>query len=496
MKRNIKSYKIIVSISICFLMFSFIAQDVYATKVSMYSFEEKTFDRSSLLFLDGPGDIGKYWAILICGSDDFYIGFQTDIQGWYDLLKNELNYDEDRIYYVAPSNWDGAIHYYSLSKNNIKKAIEDVAARSSENDSVFFFYTAHGTYDQGSGEYYIAPNVYPNELDDWLDEIDPCWLYGEPRKCEQLVVVIQSCYSGNLLESLAYHEAYPIGIAHRHRIIILSADKTSKSWEDMSGYGDPHKGAIWDPNSPNDDGVNNPINNSWDGSEFSSGLRMAFRDTDNGGYFEADDNPYINNPGKSPDITAPFGNKDGRVPIKEAFNFAKFEDCYSVYWESYVKNQGWKLEYPNMWDALSWGDPNGIDPAKTYIYTLSPNKPAKPSGLSRGKVGTSYSYTTSTTDPDGDKVYYWFDWGDETNSGWIGPNNSGQTISSSHTWSNQGYYNIKVKAKDLHDVESEWSDLFVVTMPRNKIKTKTYFMRFLENNLNLFSKLRDILKLQ
>ena len=33
-------------------------------------------------------------------------------------------------------------------------------------------------------------------------------------------------------------------------------------------------------------------------------------------------------------------------------------------------------------------------------------KPSKPSGPTSGKAGTSYSYSSSTTDPDGDQVWY------------------------------------------------------------------------------------------
>jgi len=69
-----------------------------------------------------------------------------------------------------------------------------------------------------------------------------------------------------------------------------------------------------------------------------------------------------------------------------------------------------------------------------------PNKPDTPSGATSGKTGTSYSYSTSTTDPEGDQVYYWFDWGDGLNSGWNGPYNSGDAISLSHTWTADGTY--------------------------------------------------------
>lgn len=117
-------------------------------------------------------------------------------------------------------------------------------------------------------------------------------------------------------------------------------------------------------------------------------------------------------------------------------------------------------------DALSpWSS------ALTVVITEDnnpPNKPDTPSGATSGKTGTSYSYSTSTTDPENDQVYYWFDWGDGTNSGWNGPHNSGEIISLSHTWTADGTYPLKVKAKDANDDESTWSDPLSISMPKKK----------------------------
>jgi len=85
-------------------------------------------------------------------------------------------------------------------------------------------------------------------------------------------------------------------------------------------------------------------------------------------------------------------------------------------------------------------------------------------GPSRGKPGIEYTYSAVANDPDGDQVYYWFNWGDGTNSGWVGPYASGATGSAKHTWTAQGTYNIKVKAKDIHGLESDWVT-FSVIMP-------------------------------
>jgi hypothetical protein len=122
---------------------------------------------------------------------------------------------------------------------------------------------------------------------------------------------------------------------------------------------------------------------------------------------------------------------------------------------------------------------NATDPTGSGLYTRKwftfttqqqqnspPNKPNKPSGPASGKPNTVYTYSTSTTDPNGNQVYYQWDWGDGSQSNWLGPYNSGATISTTHTWG-KGSYSIKVKAKDTIGAESNWSDPFTITMPKN-----------------------------
>jgi hypothetical protein len=93
-----------------------------------------------------------------------------------------------------------------------------------------------------------------------------------------------------------------------------------------------------------------------------------------------------------------------------------------------------------------------------------PNTPTKPSGLSSGKIRNSYKYTTSATDPDGDKLKYTFDWGDgkTTVTSLV---NSGTSASSSHAWSKAGTYQVKVMATDSKGASSiSWSSPLVITI--------------------------------
>jgi len=123
-----------------------------------------------------------------------------------------------------------------------------------------------------------------------------------------------------------------------------------------------------------------------------------------------------------------------------------------------------------------------------------PATPDAPDGPTSGGTGTSYTYTASTTDPESDKIYYMFDWGDGSTSGWLGPYNSGSTASGTHTWTSQATYSIRVVAKDEHGKLSAWSDPLSVTMPRSR-EIQRPFLNFLENHPNLFPLLRQLLGL-
>ena len=112
-----------------------------------------------------------------------------------------------------------------------------------------------------------------------------------------------------------------------------------------------------------------------------------------------------------------------------------------------------------------------------------------------GGADVEHTYTASTNDPDGDDLYYLFDWGDGEFSEWIGPKNSGQTASASHTWTEQDDYQIRVKAKDEHGVQSEWSDPLPISMPKNKQLIDLPFFDFLERFPRLFPVLRNFLGL-
>ena len=109
------------------------------------------------------------------------------------------------------------------------------------------------------------------------------------------------------------------------------------------------------------------------------------------------------------------------------------------------------------------GDPTlRVFPMENY----PPNKPSI-TGITHGKLGKTYEYRISTTDPDGNDVYYYIKWDDGYNTEWFGPYSSGVEITKSHTWYYRDTYTVRAKAKDVFDAESPWGYL-EVTMPKNK----------------------------
>lgn len=133
----------------------------------------------------------------------------------------------------------------------------------------------------------------------------------------------------------------------------------------------------------------------------------------------------------------------------------------------YGLHPGWNLvivRFENIYGA--WGE-DSVN--VTYNPpNHPPNKPAKPEGPIKGKVGATLYFSTVTTDPDDDPLEYLIDWGDGSNTGWLGPITSGTPFESFHAWAEPGTYAVKAKARDIpYHEESEWSEPLIVTIYGN-----------------------------
>jgi hypothetical protein len=130
---------------------------------------------------------------------------------------------------------------------------------------------------------------------------------------------------------------------------------------------------------------------------------------------------------------------------------------------------------------------DGYDSDIWYGASSGNEPPQAPTinGPSSGRPNRNYDFTVSATDPEGDDVYYYADWGDGTNSGFQGPYASGTTATLSKTWTGEQEFTITVRAKDSYGNIGPEST-FAFSTPKNK----AIMWNFLEN----FPLLSQILK--
>lgn len=136
-----------------------------------------------------------------------------------------------------------------------------------------------------------------------------------------------------------------------------------------------------------------------------------------------------------------------------------------------------------------WEDTRGanIDAFFDIVYEYENTPPNTPTINGPTKVGKDVpqTYTFNTTDPDGDDVYYFVDWGDGTNTGWI------TQTTANHTWTKKGTYPVTCKAKDVYNAESGVATI-QVKVPRSKSMNNLLYQIFARYP-NVFPILRLIL---
>jgi len=136
-----------------------------------------------------------------------------------------------------------------------------------------------------------------------------------------------------------------------------------------------------------------------------------------------------------------------------------------------------------------------------YLYAFGRNEinqPPNPPSINGPTIGLKnkqHKYNFTLDDPELDDIELFVDWDDGNTTGWLGPFDSGETQTLTHSWSEKGTYTVKAKARDTYDgSESNWGTL-KVSMPKNKA-INTPFLQFLGNHPYMFPLLRQLLGLQ
>ena len=99
---------------------------------------------------------------------------------------------------------------------------------------------------------------------------------------------------------------------------------------------------------------------------------------------------------------------------------------------------------------------------------------------------------SSSTDPESENLYYHIEWGDGTSDSNLGPYSSGEVITKSHSWSGEEVYTIRVKAKDVNGLESDWGT-FEISTPVTHDKTNVNRIQIIERILDYFPLLKQFL---
>lgn len=113
------------------------------------------------------------------------------------------------------------------------------------------------------------------------------------------------------------------------------------------------------------------------------------------------------------------------------------------------------------------------------------------SGPTVGRINKPYTFDVFAVDPQGDDVYLSVDWGDNTNTDWVGPYDSGEEIQLVHSFSERKNYTILAKAKDIEGHEGKEQPL-IISMPTSYIPFFWFWERLFELFPNAFPILRHL----
>jgi len=159
---------------------------------------------------------------------------------------------------------------------------------------------------------------------------------------------------------------------------------------------------------------------------------------------------------------------------------------YQTEWAEFSYDMTWWYDYIQENQRSTWihtkyivvelelGDlwyDRAIDPSFTIWFddvTLSYSvniTPDTPIGPEVGDVGEQLSFSAITGDPHDQKIYYQWDWDDGTQSDWLGPYDSEEMITTEKTYTEEGIYLVRVRAKNEDGHESEWSNALVLGIP-------------------------------
>jgi hypothetical protein len=120
----------------------------------------------------------------------------------------------------------------------------------------------------------------------------------------------------------------------------------------------------------------------------------------------------------------------------------------------------------NSWEMVAGGRNGQLYCFSGGINSVENNAPSVPTidGASSGNIGTEYTFDFLSVDPEGHDVYYLVAWGDEAKQDWVGPYPSDTKVQLAHTYTSAGDFEIIAKAKDIYNMQSDWSEIYLFSV--------------------------------
>jgi len=132
---------------------------------------------------------------------------------------------------------------------------------------------------------------------------------------------------------------------------------------------------------------------------------------------------------------------------------------------------GLQYETTYFWQIIAWDEFDSFTIGPMWNFTTEekinrePDKPTVSGVRGIHVPNRDYDYDIVTTDPDGDDIFYFIDWGDGSYEDWTGPYKSGENITRNHSWPPATrLYEIQVKSKDIYNARSDLGKMYVFVL--------------------------------
>jgi hypothetical protein len=200
----------------------------------------------------------------------------------------------------------------------------------------------------------------------------------------------------------------------------------------------------------------------------------------------------------STDVKCIYSNDDGNTWSISIIDTGNYPDIYAIgekFYCAYIKNNNLYLTTSSD-NGVTWTTPEQVNEVDGTVVNEKNSVDVHTSGIvwvdSRGNdsdiywspllgtpatptiigpndliVNRDYEFIFKTTDPEGENVFFYVDWGDGNVEEWIGPYSSGAEAKVIHSWTTQDTFTIRCKAKDTTGAESGWAT-HIVSTPRDR----------------------------